>query len=385
MAAWGKFVSGKRLSVSGGSEPVYRASVFKPEQSESVWKTALGRLPQPHALQSWTWGAFKARWGWSAQRLLLTVGGNSWEPLAAALVLKRKIPRTPFSILYVPKGPVLDYRDGALRRVVLAELEKIARRERAIFVKIDPDVVKSWGVEKERPSPTGARFMEELKARGWRYSDSQIQFPHTVELDLTRSEDDLLASMKQKTRYNIRLAGRKGVTVRVGELSDYPLIADMYQETAVRDGFAIRPRAYYLDIWRAFHADGMGIPFIAEYEGQPLAALVLVTYGERAIYMYGASTNEERNRMPTYLLQWEAICWAKAHGYRVYDFWGAPTEFAETDPLWGVWRFKAGFNGQVVRHLGAWDYPVRPFLYWLYVNAIPRYVSWLRGRSPNTE
>lgn len=359
-------------------KPVYRASTFKRVQSPTAWQTALGRLPHAHALQSWTWGAFKARWGWQAQPLLFSIAENSWEPLAAALVLKRPLPRTPYSILYVPRGPALDYRDGPLRRVALAELEKLARRERALFIKIDPQVVQSWGLEQERPSPTGAQFVKELQQRGWRFSHSQIQFRNTVELDLTRSEDDLLAAMKQKTRYNIRYAGRKGVTVRPGTAEDFPLIAEMYRETAVRDGFTIRPTEYYLDAWNAFYQAGMAQPLIAGYAGQPLAAVIIITFGQTATYMYGASTDRERNLMPTYLLQWEAIRRAKAQGCTVYDFWGAPDHFVEDDPLWGVWRFKSGFAGEVVRHIGAWDYPVRPLLYWLYEKAIPKYLNLLR-------
>ena len=359
----------------------YRASTFKRERSKAAWNTALGRLPKPHALQSWVWAEFKSRWGWSMHPRLLTIAESSWEPLAAAMVLKRPIPRTPFCVLYVPKGPIFNTSDAGLRQTVLAELERIARNERAIFIKIDPDVVKSWEYgELERPSPIGSRFIKELKARGWRFSDDQIQFRNTVELDLTQSEEDLLAAMKQKTRYNIRLAGRKGITVRQGTVADLPLIGQMYAETAERDGFGIRPLDYYLDIWQAFMEAGMGQPLIAEYEETAVAALFLVRFGQRALYMYGASTNEERNRMPTYLLQWEAICWAKSHGCTIYDFWGAPDEFVETDRMWGVWRFKSGFNGTVVQHIGAWDYPVRPWLYKLYTQAIPRYLDWLRKK-----
>ena len=84
--------------------------------------------------------------------------------------------------------------------------------------------------------------------------------------------------------------------------------------------------------------------------------------------------------MPNYLLQWEAIRWAKNNGYTTYDFWGAPDEFVETDSLWGVWRFKKGFNGLVAHHIGAWDFPVRPWLYWAYSVALPRYVAWLKGK-----
>ncbi|MCB9421134.1 MAG: peptidoglycan bridge formation glycyltransferase FemA/FemB family protein [Ardenticatenaceae bacterium] len=344
----------------------------------AVWETALSQLPNAHALQSWTWGEFKSRWGWSAARYVLGIDG---KPLAAFQILKRKLPRLLFSILYVPKGPALDYNDAALRRVVLAELEAIAARERAIFIKIDPEVVKSWGLEPERPSPIGSKFITELNQRGWRFSAEQIQFRNTVEMAAQRPEEELLAAMKPKTRYNIRLAGRKGIVVRPGTAVDWTVIGEMYRETAARDGFAIRPLDYYLDIWRAFYDAGIAQPLIAEYEGDPVAAVVLVRYGSRVIYMYGASTDKERNRMPNYLLQWEAIRWAQAQSAEIYDFWGAPDEFVETDRMWGVWRFKDGFNGQVVRHIGAWDFVIRPFWYWLYTVALPKYLDFLRSRS----
>ncbi len=301
--------------------------------------------------------------------------------MAAAMVLRRPLPRNRSSILYVPKGPILNYKNPALRRVVLAQLEQIAQKERAIFIKIDPDVIKAWGSDDERKSPVGAKFIEELKARDWRYSNDQIQYRNTVELDLDRSEDDILASMKQKTRYNIRLAARKGVTVRMGSPADFASIARMYVETAARDDFAVRPVEYYLDVWQTLYDAKMAQPLIAEYENEQLSAVIVVKYGPRALYMYGASTGRERQRMPNHLLQWQAILWAKEHGCRIYDFWGAPDEFDETDPLWGVWRFKAGFNGQVVRHIGAWDYPARPFWYWIYTAAIPKYLAFLRSRK----
>jgi lipid II:glycine glycyltransferase (peptidoglycan interpeptide bridge formation enzyme) len=362
-------------------EPTYRASTFKLEKSKTTFAQALAKMPNAHPLQSWAWAAQKSRWGWTPIPLTLTIGAGSADPLAAAMILKRKIPRTPFCILYVPKGPALDFKDGALRRVVLAELENIARRERAIFIKIDPEVVKSWGDEVERPSPLGSKFTQELSQRGWRFSEEQIQFRNTVELDLSQSEENLLAAMKSKTRYNIRLAERKGIVVRPGSEADFPVMAEMYAETAVRDGFGIRPTAYYLDAWHSFYQAEMGHLLIAEFEGDPVAAVYLVRFGQRAIYMYGASTDKERQRMPNHLLQWEAIRWAKAQGCTISDFWGAPDDFVESDRLWGVWRFKAGFSGQVVRHIGAWDFPVRPLLYQLYTVALPKYLNYLRRRK----
>jgi lipid II:glycine glycyltransferase (peptidoglycan interpeptide bridge formation enzyme) len=186
--------------------------------------------------------------------------------------------------------------------------------------------------------------------------------------------------MKAKTRYNIRLAERKGVTVRTGGVDDFEMVADMYAETGERNAFAIRPRAYYLDVWRTFATANMLHILIAEYDAQPLAALLIVYHGPLALYMYGASSEQERNRMPTYLLQWEALRWAQSRGCTQYDMWGAPDHFVEEDRMWGVWRFKRGFNGTVTRHIGAWDFAVYPHLYQLYTEAMPRYLAWLRSR-----
>ena len=358
-----------------------QTSSFHREESAIAWQKILQELPAAHALQSWTWGDFKSRWGWSAQRLTLNdIDGNN-KIVAAAQILKRQVPRLSNSILYVPKGPLFETDNPSLRGRLLAELEQWAKREKAIFIKIDPEIIRYWGPAKERESAVGAQFVHELQERGWRFSSEQIQFRNTVELDLTKTEDELLAAMKSKTRYNIRLAGRQGITVRQGTEKDFSTVAAMYQETAQRDGFTIRPLEYYLDAWTSFYKAGMALPLLAEYEGAPLAGLILVHHENRTIYMYGASTNYERNRMPNYLLQWEAIRWAKAAGCTTYDFWGAPNEFVESDPLWGVWRFKDGFQGEVVWHVGAWDYPARPFWYWTYTRILPRYLNFLRSRN----
>ena len=358
----------------------YHNTALMLETDRQAWTELLAGLPDAHALQSWAWGSFKSRWGWSALPLVFQLA-DEHEPPAAALVLKRQIPYTPFCILYVPKGPVLDYHYNPLRRSMLAQLERVAQKERAIFIKIDPDVVKSLGEETEYPVPIGQSLIEDLKDRGWCYSDDQIQFRNTVTLNLTCAEAEILATMKQKTRYNIRLAERKGVIVRAGSPADFALVAQMYQETAARDGFAIRPTAYYLDAWQTFYEAGLAHLLLAEYEADVLAAVILVVGSGRCIYMYGASTDKERNRMPAYLLQWEAIRWAKAQGCHTYDFWGAPDEFVETDQLWGVWRFKKGFNGQVAHHIGAWDYPAHPFWYRVYTQLLPKYLAMLRTRN----
>lgn len=351
------------------------------------WNDALLALPARHVLQSWDWGEVKTRHGWLPARLLWARQG---QPLAAAQVLRRPVPRTPWSVMYVPKGPALEYGDAQALAQVLGDLERYARAQRSIFVKIDPDVELSH-VGAAHP------VADVLSARGWLYSAQQIQFRNTALLDLALSEEDLLAAMKSKTRYNTRLAGRKGVTVRPGTIQDIPCFYEMYDETGARDDFLIRPFEYYQDTWQTFLERGLAHMLLAEVvEGADasaagegtrsggkrvaVAGLILFRFGDKAWYMYGASTAEHRDRMPNYALQWEAIRWAKSAGCTVYDLWGAPEQLEESDPLWGVWRFKEGLGARFTPHIGAHDYPTSPLLYWMYEVALPRYLGWLRRR-----
>ncbi len=245
------------------------------------------------------------------------------------------------------------------------------------------------GTESERPASAGETVRAELQKRGWRFSDEQIQFRNTVLLDVSQPEEELLARMKQKTRYNVRLAARKGVRVRRGTPADWPLLYRMYAETAARDGFVIREEAYYRTVWSRFQPDGsapgpqtpLAEPLIAEVDGEAVAAVFLFAFAGRAYYVYGMSREAHREKMPNYLLQWEAMQWAQAHGCRLYDLWGAPDSFEESDPLWGVFRFKEGLGGEVVRTLGAWDYVPNPLWYALYTRIMPNVLDWMRARG----
>jgi lipid II:glycine glycyltransferase (peptidoglycan interpeptide bridge formation enzyme) len=351
---------------------------FQTISDQADWDRALASLPGAHALQSWAWGHFKSRWGWQAERLLWF---NHDTPAAAAQILRRVIPHTPWSFLYVSKGPVLNYSNTNLATQVLADLESYARHNRALFIKIDPDVPRAFGEPQpgQPPESTGQAMLNLLDRRGWRFSAEQIQFRNTVILDLTPEPEALLAAMKSKWRYNIRLAERKGVTIRPGSDDDIPAFYQMYAETAARDGFLIRPKAYYQDIWQQFLATGQAEILLASVAGQVVSGLILFIFSSTAWYMYGAPTGQRRELMPNHLLQWAAIRRARERGCLTYDMWGAPDVFNQRDPLWGVYRFKSGFGGQVVQGLGAFDYPVNRPLYWAFTAALPRLRAGLRS------
>ena len=318
--------------------------------------------------------------------------------VAAALILKKSVIRRSFaarlSILYAPKGPLLDWKNASLRKRVLDDLQSFARKQGAIFLKLDPDVVLGTGVPNSDGDSVhggGQALMSELKSRGWVFSADQIQFRNSVLIDLHPTEDEMLARMKQKTRYNVRLAEKKGVTVRVGNLEDLGMLYRMYAETSVRDGFVIRDESYYQTVWKLFMANAQSpipdsqlpitIPLIAEVDHDPVAAIFLFLFAGRAYYVYGMSRDAHREKMPTYLLQWEAMKRAKSAGCTVYDLWGAPEVFDESDSMWGVYRFKEGLGGEVVRTLGAWDYAPNALWYKLYAEVMPRLLDVMRSRG----
>lgn len=313
----------------------------------SEWESFLSGHPEAHLLQSSAWAQLKEAFGWSSFQIRVGLSG--------AQVLFRRLP-LGLKLAYVPKGPIGEWTSG-----LMLALDELCRMQRAFALKVEPDV--PWDDE------TAAI----LASLGFRLSPHAIQPRRTLVIDLAGAEDDLLSRMNPKTRYNIRLASRRGVTVRAW--SDTRAFSEMISETAERDQFGAHVASYYEKAYELFHVHGQCELLLAEYQGRPLAAIMVFARGRRAWYFYGASTTEERQRMPTYLLQWEAMRWAREKGCREYDLWGIPDEERETleaeftnrdDGLWSVYRFKRGFGGRVQRWAGAWDRPYNALVYWLY-------------------
>ncbi len=344
------------------------------------WNSALSGLRFAHILQTWEWGEFKrATTGWQPTRLAFQ---QDSKIVAMASVGVRSV--GPLKVMYISKGPALDYSDSALVAEVFDHLQSFARKQAAIWLKIDPDLIAATGIpagdvdNPDVPNTTGQATLTTLQKRGWRFSADQVQFRNTITVDLTRSEDELLAAMSQNTRRKVRTAEKKGVTVRAGTLSDLPTLYELYRMTGERDHFLTRPPEYYKQAWQAFMEAGLAHPLIAEADGKAIAHVILFHFGKTCWYIYGASSNEERERMPNYLLQWEAMRWAKAQGYSIYDMWGAPNDFNESDSMWGVYEFKRGFRGTVTRYIGAWDYAPFVLLYLTYSQLWPRVLKWMR-------
>ncbi|OJX46940.1 MAG: hypothetical protein BGO78_15685 [Chloroflexi bacterium 44-23] len=353
--------------------------------SEIEWREILSRLPHPHFLQTSAWSEIKANNGWQA--FFLIWKNNSKEIVAGAMILERQI--RPFPLLrlpiqYVPKGPLLDWKNSELVAVVLKDIADFAQQRKAIFIKIDPEIYLEnpiYFLKFEDMKEISGQVEASMSKNGWQFSDSQIQFQNTLWIDLEPDEDEILTRMKQKTRYNIRLAAKKDIRIRLAKPEDYEKVYRLYAATSIRDGFVIRSQSYYFDVWKNFTDANICYILLAEFEGEVIAALVMYIYGCMAYYIYGMSSDKNRNLMPTYLLQWEAIKLAKKSGARFYDLWGAPINLEESDPMYGVYRFKVGLGGIFVRTIGAWDLVLRKSPFFLYQRIIPKILAIMRSRG----
>ena len=349
-------------------------------QRAEEWRSILATLPDPHVLQGWEWGKIKGQTEWTAERVALAVGQETQA--AFQFLWRQPVPYLPLRVGYIPKGPVLDWGNLDLMDQTLRQIEQYARAKGCLFVKIDPDV--------REDTTRGKLLLHALERRGWRYSQDQIQFKNTAFTALTVGEEALLEGMKSKWRYNVRLAERRGIRIRLGTPDDLAAFYDLYAETGQRDGFLIRPFAYYKTTWETYlaaQADSSnpagGALLLAEHADDPLpvAGLFLMRYGQRSWYFYGASSERHRRDMPNYLLQWEAIRWSIGQGCTIYDWWGAPTAIDDpADGMQGVWQFKQGFGAEFQPHVGAWDFAVSPLLYGLYTEAVPKVLAYLRRR-----
>ena len=325
-----------------------------------AWDRFIARDPRGHLLQTWAWGELKSAFGWAPLRLAVESDGAL---LAGAQVLYRRM--GPFSMGYIPKGPVILEETPGVTALLWRAIHACSRRMRAVVLKVEPEW---YDGESNRH--------EWLASQGFSPSHECIQPRSTIIVDLSPTEQEILARMKSKWRYNIRLSARKGVEVRQGTLADIDIFYSLLHTTGERDGFAIHSPDYYRRAFDLFALSNRVRLFIAYHKDRPLAALIAYAFSAQAWYMYGASSNEHRALMPNHQLQWEAMRWAKSKGCRQYDLWGIPDSDTQTTAsLTGVQRFKAGFGGKRVRYVGAYDHAYSQPLY-----AAMRW-AWARRRA----
>lgn len=308
-------------------------------------------------LQSWEWGDAQKTFGLDVTRLVVEEGG---EFMAVGMVLRRNA-FLGRSWLYLPRGPVVKperLHEASLWKAMTDKLSALGAAERSLFVRCDP-YIEEGGIESE------------IKAAGWKASEREVQPKHTVVIDLSLPEDQLLSAMHSKTRYNVRLADRKGVTIRFSkDERDLNHFFTLASDVSSRSSFRFHPDEYYKAMLNVLGSSDMFEVAIAEHEGQVLAAHLIVYAGEVATYVHGASSSAKRSLMAPALLQWETMRRAKDKGCLLYDLFGVAPDGAGSDHPWsGITRFKEGFGGRRVSLIGAFDLVLNEGLYTIFTAA----------------
>jgi peptidoglycan pentaglycine glycine transferase (the first glycine) len=308
--------------------------------------------------QSYEWGELGPHLG--AQTMRIGVVDDEGKLCAAMLMLIVRAPIIRRPYFYAVRGPVIDDPSSPALTTLLNFVRAEARRQGAFMLKVEPSV-----------DDEDERWLLALRRHGFRPNPYAVHIRNEWVLNIQPDEQEILAGMKEKWRYNIRLAGRKGVTVRRGEgQADLDTFYKIYETTSERDQFFIHNKAFYEEVMRLYSPDDRFALFLAEYQGEPIAGIIVLRYGRWSWYMYGASSNEHRNLMPNHLLQWRGIQWAKSHGCRYYNFRGIPDILEEGQELWGVYIFKRGFGGYAMRALETHDLVYQPLVYNVYMRLL---------------
>lgn len=375
----------------GSAAPAPPGQVRVSEDVEDpAWDAFLAVTPGGHHTQTSLWAQVKVPVGWRVARIIVTREG---QIVAGAQVLLRALPLAG-AVGYVPRGPLCAVDEPELTVLVMDELLRLARVRRVWYLAVQPPC-------------NGEALAGVLSGWGLRPSLREVEPTATVVLDLNRSEDDLLAAMKIRTRYNVRLALRKGIVVRQGTESDIPAFHRLLLATGGRQGFSPHPEEYFLRVWRVLGSRGHAKLFLADYEGETLSALFLIAFGPSVYAWRAAWSGRHGSRRPNEAVQWGAIRWARSQGYQHYDFEGidprlardlaereadgrgAPDERKEAKPIprsgddlpvtankETVATFKLGFGGRIVFSPGAYEYVPNPLLRWGYQTLIPGMARW---------
>lgn len=302
--------------------------------------------PKGHFMQTSLWAKQKPEW----QHIAMLKRDANDNPVGGMSVLIRKVPKLPYTLMYCCRGPVCDPEDEETIMDLLSACKSLARTMRSYAVKIDPDLPK--------PSPT---FAGCLAAQGFKLVDggknfegAQPRFVFRLNIE-GKTEEEIMAGFDSKTRYNVRLASRKGVVCKNAGAEGLDDFQALMEETGRRDGFVVRGRAYFASMLENL-GEHARLYMCYLPDGTPISGALAIWYGDKVWYLYGASSSQHREFMPNYLMQWEMIRWAVEKGCRIYDFRGVSGDLSPDNPLYGLYRFKKGFGGDFVEFIGEYDY-----------------------------
>ncbi len=314
------------------------------------YKEFLKNHPRANFAQYPEWAKLKDMW---KNEVVLSLDENGKIKGSMSLLI-RKVPFFNSTLMYSQRGPVCDIYDKETMAELISSAKELAKKHKSYVLKIDPDIEK--GDEKFKNIMTDLGF-KIIEAKDFEAIQPNVVVKKNIK---GMTEEEVFDSFHSKHRYNIRLSIKKGCSVEIGKREDLKVFHDVMVETGLRDGFMPRSLEYFEKMYDSL-GDMMRL-YLVKYEGEVISGAISILYGNTVCYLYGASSNKNRNAMPNYLMQWEMMKWAIEENCDIYDFRGVPSDADETN---GLLRFKMGFNAERVEYVGTLDYVFNPFMYFL--------------------
>ncbi len=325
---------------------------FVTEQTQDAYEQYASSHPDGNFLQASVWA--KVKKDWDSVRVLSR--DEKGRVRGSMLLLIRKVPHLPYYYLYAPRGPVCDTDNKEAFKDLIDAARQVAKERRGYIFRCDP----GYRADDENYKNSARYAGLTLLPAGKNFDGVQPNFVFRLNIE-NKTEEEIFSAFHSKTRYNIRLAERKGVTVRLGTREDLPRFHEIMVETGERDHFGIRPLWYFEHMYDVMHPENLRL-YVAELNGEIISGTIAIYYGDKVWYLYGASSNAHRNTMPNYLLQWRMIQWAVEKHCRIYDFRGVSGDLSEDNPLYGLYRFKKGFSGELVEFAGEAEIVFKPLV-----------------------
>ena len=326
------------------------------EESKKAYSEFLQKHERCNFQQSLEWGEIKKDW----KKEVILAEDEQGGIIGSLCVWIRKIPMFG-NLMYASRGPVCDIHDMEVLKQLTDGAKKLEKKYHAFVLRIEPDILSSD--QDFRTIITNLGYKIKDDAKNFR---EEIQPRYVFRLNIKgKTEDEIFAKFHQKTRYNVRLATRKGVTIKEGTKDDLKEFHKIMIETGSRDGFIIRSLDYFERMYDSMAPEHMKL-LMAYHENKPIAGTIPIMYGNKTWYLYGASSNSHRNLMPNYLLQWEMIKMAIARKDDIYDFRGVSGVVDKDHPQYGLYRFKKGFGADFTEFIGEIYIPFKPIMYNLY-------------------
>ena len=326
------------------------------EKDKQEYKNFLESHDRCNFQQSLEWGEVKTSW----KKEVILSEDKDGKIRGSLCVWIRKIPIFG-NIMYSARGPVCDLYDEEIIKDLREGADSLAKKYKAFVLRVEPDILKSDEEFRKIITKNGFKIKDDSKD----FKD-EIQPRFVFRLNLKgKTEEEIFAELHQKTRYNVRLATKKGVVIKEGTRDDLKEFHKIMIETGERDNFIIRSLEYFEKMYDEMAPNHMKL-LMAYHEDKPISGIIPIMYGNKVWYLYGASSNSHRNLMPNYLLQWTMIQEAIKRGADMYDCRGVSGVVDESHPQYGLYRFKKGFNADFTEFIGEIYIPYKPLVYKMY-------------------